>query len=145
MVGTAALAALMVVAIQSPVPDRQPASPLLVVNVGTVVDGTVVTRPPAPSWLFNIAMGGLSSGNSADLTSTLYALKRGQKEGNPVMRQLGNHPVAFAAAKTAVTVGTMAALAHLHKKRPKLATFVAAGAAGAMWSVALHNLQLARR
>jgi hypothetical protein len=138
---------LVAAMVATTLPSAPPNQVITIAGLAPAPDGVPAEMAPPHrrDWLFDATMAGVSGGNASDLTFTLYALHHGAAEGNPVLHPLGRHPIGLAAAKTGLTIGTMFALVKLHEHRPKLATTIAAGAAGVMLTVAAHNAGLLHR
>ena len=75
-----------------------------------------------------------------DATTTLVAVHRfGARETNPAMSGLVNHPVAFVAAKSAMTALVIKALGRLSATHPKVAMLLGAGLNAGLGAVVAHN------
>ncbi len=114
-----------------------------------LVDADLKANPPTPpeakgGGLSKSSLAMLLGGNAADAASTLYALKNGAKETNPV---LGSHPsAAKLLALKGAGVGVQALLLKLlAKEHPKAANVIAKVTGGAMGGLAAHNVMQVKK
>ena len=114
-----------------------------------LVEHELKTNPPAVSApktsgkLSKSSLAMLLGGNAADAASTIYALKRGARETNPLY---GEQPSVgkLLAIKGGTTAGAYLLSKLLAKDRPKLANGLAKGLGAALTGVAAHNVMQAR-
>lgn len=69
-------------------------------------------------------------GQAADIATTVYALRNGMVEGNPVVKGLVNNLPLFAAVKIAVGVGTGLVIQRMENKGHKKIVSILASLAG---------------
>lgn len=100
-------------------------------------------QPPAPKkkghgLMHAIGLPLMAAGQTADVVSTVQALKRGAHESNPVY---GKAPSAgkLAAVKAATMVPTGLLLDKLYTHHPKIAMGIAAAIGGVGFGLAAHN------
>jgi hypothetical protein len=86
----------------------------------------------------------LHGGNTADAGSTIYALKSGARESNPIY---GNDPkgLKIGLIKAGTSIGTDFALSKLAKKHPKLANGLAKGLGVGLMAIAASNINQAKK
>lgn len=109
----------------------------------TVPAPNISTTRPAllvPLYAGNIVLQGF------DTYSTLAAVRTGGVEQNPLVGGLVNHPAAFIAVKSGVTVASIYAAEHLWKSgRRAEAIAMIAVTNGLMTAVAINNASVMRR
>jgi hypothetical protein len=79
-----------------------------------------------------------------DVDSTLRAVTRGGREGNPVLSGLISSPTGLMAMKAGTTAAVFVATEHLRKHNPKTAVVVMIGLNSALAVVAAHNYAVVR-
>jgi hypothetical protein len=98
--------------------------------------------PPDPKRLTVPSMLALLGGNAADAGSTIYALRNGAREMNPVYGE-SPHPGKVVGIKAASTLAELLLLRKLAEHKPKLANGLAKGIGAAMGGIAIHNVRQA--
>lgn len=99
---------------------------------------------PTPKRLTMKSLLAVLGGNTGDALSTIYAVKHGAQEGNPIY---GRTPstAKILAVKGAGTLGQLLALSQLAKAHPTAANLTAKLIAGGMSAVTAHNIRMGRR
>jgi hypothetical protein len=90
-----------------------------------------------------ISIGLLNIAQFADLSTTMYMSgKGGFKEANPILRPYFDKPIRMALIKGGLTTLSSYLLIRLHKKHPKLVTFISTILASGIGYIAYQNSKL---
>ena len=99
-----------------------------------------------PDTAFRVMRVAMLAGTSADAITTITGLRRGLREGNPMMRSVVESPVALVAVKAGSFVAMDYLLGKLAKRGNRKAALVTGFIVAGMYStVAVHNARLQRR
>jgi hypothetical protein len=88
---------------------------------------------------------GYAALQAGDVISTTAALKRGAREGNPLIRGIAGSPAAMIGVKVAAGVATIVMIEKLRETRPVLATVTLIAMNATLAAVTVNNVAVAAR
>jgi hypothetical protein len=104
----------------------------------------VITRKLADPSFMRAMYASFSALQAADIATTLGAIDRGAREGNPLLRSSVESPSRFIAIKTASTVATIYGVEQLRKRNPLVAGVTLIAINATLAAVAVNNANVAR-
>jgi hypothetical protein len=104
----------------------------------------VITRKLADPAFMRAMYASFSALQAADIATTLGAIDRGAREGNPLLRSSVESPSRFIAIKTASTVATVYGVEQLRKRNPMVAGVTLIAINATLAAVAVSNANVAR-
>jgi hypothetical protein len=97
-----------------------------------------------PAFLKKLYIG-YAALQASDVITTTAALKRGAREGNPLVRGIADSPAALIGVKVAAGVATIVMIEKLRETRPVLATVTLIAMNATLAAVTVNNVAVAAR